>query len=66
MRLVILISLTVAAACPAHAQLFHAPRSPPPAAAALAAPPPPDPNAWWEGKLPAPPEAADPLGGRRM
>jgi hypothetical protein len=65
-RLVILISLTVAAACPAHAQLFHAPRSPPPAAAALAAPPPPDPNAWWEGKLPAPPEAADPLGGRRM
>lgn len=38
----------------------------------LAAPPPapdtlpqPDPKAWWEESWPAPPEALDPLGGRR-
>lgn len=39
----------------------------------LAAPPPPvpqtlpepDPKAWWDDKWPSPPEAADPLGGRR-
>lgn len=28
--------------------------------------PPPDPKSWWEDKRPKPPEAADPLGGRRV
>jgi hypothetical protein len=28
--------------------------------------PPPDAKAWWDEKRPAPPEAADPLGGRRL
>lgn len=27
--------------------------------------PPPDPKSWWDEKWPAPPEAADPLAGRR-
>ncbi len=27
--------------------------------------PPPDPKSWWDDKWPAPPEAADPLAGRR-
>ena len=62
-RLVILMSLAVAAAYPTHAQLFGARKPPPPAATPA---PPPDPNAWWTDKLPAPAEAADPLGGRRM
>jgi hypothetical protein len=42
------------------------------ALALLAAPPPapdilpqPDPKAWWDETWPAPPEALDPLGGRR-
>ena len=28
--------------------------------------PPPDPRAWWDDKRPLPPEAADPLGRRRL
>lgn len=28
--------------------------------------PPPDPKTWWEDKWPKPPEAADPLAGRRL
>jgi hypothetical protein len=28
--------------------------------------PPPDPKSWWDEKRPAPDEAADPLGGRRL
>jgi hypothetical protein len=28
--------------------------------------PPPDPQSWWDDKRPKPPEAADPLGGRRL
>lgn len=28
--------------------------------------PPPDPQSWWEAERPEPPEAADPLGGRRL
>jgi hypothetical protein len=38
----------------------------PPAQDALDAPwPAPDPRAWWDEPRPKPPEAADPLGGRR-
>lgn len=68
--------LILAAAAPVQAQLLRraAPAGPvaapppgtPPAEAEIWPFPPPDPNAWWEEKRPAPPEAADPLGGRRM
>lgn len=38
----------------------------PPQEAAIWPFPPPDPMSWWEDKRPAPPEAANPLGGRRL
>jgi hypothetical protein len=48
---------------PAAAQ----PRTPPPAPADDIWPwPPPDPREWWTEKRPTPPEAADPLAGRRV
>lgn len=73
----LILLLAVALATPASAQLF---RRAPPGQAPVAAPPanlppseaeiwpfpPPDPKAWWEDKRPKAPEAADPLGGRRL
>lgn len=38
----------------------------PPAEAEVWPFPPPDPKSWWDDKRPKPPEAADPLGGRRI
>jgi hypothetical protein len=51
-----------------------APRRPPPGAPADLGPaeaavwpyPAPDPKSWWDDERPKPPEAADPLGGRRL
>lgn len=44
-----------------------APPPPEPAPGALDAPwPTPDPKSWWEDARPRPPEAADPLAGRRV
>jgi hypothetical protein len=73
-RRLLLTLLMIALAGPAQAQLLRrAPLSPaqPPKGAAPAEAeiwpfPPPDPKAWWEDKRPVPPEAADPLGGRRQ
>jgi hypothetical protein len=69
----------VASACAgaAQAQLFRrpVPNDPPvaapppnlpPAEAEIWPYPPPDPKGWWEDKRPKPPEAADPLAGRRI
>jgi hypothetical protein len=56
-------------AAPAEAQFFARPRGSNPAANAPASGAelqPKDPQEWWEGKQPQPPEAADPLGGRRL
>jgi hypothetical protein len=70
-----LLSLLMLAslAAPAQAQfLFSRPKpvEPPPGLPPTAAEawpfPPPDPAAWWTEKRPTPPEAADPLGGRRL
>jgi hypothetical protein len=67
MRRLVLMSLLVAVAAPASAQPV---RPPPkdllPAEAEIWPFPPPDPKSWWEDKRPVPPEAADPLGGRRL
>jgi hypothetical protein len=54
-------------AAPAEAQppARPQPSGAPPAAAGGEAPV-VDPQAWWDAKLPAPPEAADPLGERRL
>ena len=75
-RLALIALLIAAAAAPAEAQLFRRPPpsgpvgapppGTPPAEAEIWPFPPPDPKAWWEDKRPIPPEAADPLGGRRM
>ncbi len=43
-----------------------APAGTPPAEAAIWPYPAPDPKSWWDDDWPKPPEAADPLGGRRM
>jgi hypothetical protein len=67
--------LILALAAPAEAQILRrAPAGPvkpppkrlPPAEAEIWPFPPPDPKSWWEDKRPVVPEAADPLGGRRM
>ena len=76
-RLALIALLALAAAAPpAQAQIFR--RAPPagpvrppppdlpPAEAEIWPFPPPDPKAWWDDKRPAPSEAADPLGGRRL
>jgi len=74
-RRLVLTLILLALAAPAEAQLLRrapaGPVKPPPkdlpAAEAEIWPfPPPDPKSWWEEKRPQPPEAADPLGGRRM
>ena len=67
MRRLVLSLLLIAAAGPALAQPVRAPPKGLPAAEADIWPfPPPDPKTWWEDKRPVPPEAADPLGGRRL
>ena len=75
MRRLALILLMTAAAGAADAQLFRRapagpvaapPKGTPPAAAEIWPFPPPDPKDWWEDKRPVAPEAADPLGGRRL
>ncbi|MFI4963809.1 MAG: hypothetical protein ACHP9T_00440 [Caulobacterales bacterium] len=67
MRRLILAALLIAAAGAAGAQPVRPPpKDLPPAQADIWPFPPPDPRAWWDEKRPAPPDAADPLGGRRM
>jgi hypothetical protein len=60
-------------ASPAGAQLLRRaapaagpPPGTPPGEAEIWPFPPPDPKGWWEDKRPKPPEAADPLGGRKL
>jgi hypothetical protein len=75
-RLAVIALLIAAAAPPAQAQIFRRappsgpvaapPPGTPPADAEIWPFPPPDPKAWWDDKRPVPPEAADPLGDRRM
>lgn len=78
MRRILLLALA-ACACAggAHAQLFRrvVPNSPPvaaappglaPAEADIWPYPEPDPKTWWTDNWPRIPEAADPLGGRRL
>lgn len=63
----VLTALLIGAAGAAQAQpVREPPRGLPPAEAEIWPFPPPDPKAWWEEKRPAVPEAADPLGGRRL
>ena len=77
-RLAALLALGLVAlvAAPAQAQFLRrappagpiAPPPPgaPPAEAEIWPFPPPDPKTWWDEKRPPVPEAADPLGGRRL
>ena len=75
-RLVLTLLLLLAAAPPVQAQIFRRAPAPgpvrppppgtPPAEAEIWPFPPPDPKAWWDEKRPEAPEAADPLGGRRL
>jgi len=75
----ILLAALIASACAGvgHAQLLRRapagapPVAPPPpglpaAEAEIWPYPPPDPHSWWDEKRPDAPEAADPLGGRRL
>ncbi|MDB5424610.1 MAG: hypothetical protein JWQ29_2026, partial [Phenylobacterium sp.] len=75
-RLALTVLLIAALAGPADAQLLHRgpradppvrppPADLPPAAAEIWPFPAPDPKTWWDEAWPRPPEAADPLGGRR-
>ncbi|MDB5445582.1 MAG: hypothetical protein JWQ97_899 [Phenylobacterium sp.] len=72
---ILILLLIVGLAGPASAQLFRRPSATPlagpppgtpPAEAEIWPFPPPDPKAWWDDKWPKAPEAADPLGGRRL
>lgn len=71
MRTAILILAAAAAlASPAEAQFFARPKPAPPTPPTTDTEvwpfPPPDPQSWWDGERPKTPEAADPLGGRRL
>lgn len=69
MRIAILILAAAALAGPAQAQFFARPKpaEPPPMPGEQIWPfPPPDPQAWWDDPRPKPPEAANPLGDRRL
>lgn len=77
LRSALIAALALSAAGSAQAQIFRrapaadppvqaAPPNLPPAEAAIWPYPPPDPKAWWDDKWPGLPEAADPLGGRRI
>lgn len=62
-----LIAVPIAVSGAARAQpVKPAPRGLPPAEAEIWPFPPPDPQSWWTEKRPVAPEAADPLGGRRL
>ena len=71
-RAFLTLSLLLLAVEPAFGQLFRRPSAPAPPAGIPAADaevwpfPPPDPKSWWDDKRPAPPQAADPLAGRRL
>jgi hypothetical protein len=74
-RLALALLLIAAAGGPAQAERFRPARAGPVAAPPPGTPPveaeiwpfpPPDPKAWWEEKRPPVPEAADPLGRRRL
>jgi hypothetical protein len=69
-RTAILIIAAAALACPAQAQFFarQPPRAqaPPPGEEESWPFPAPDPKSWWDDPRPKTPEAADPLGGRRL
>jgi hypothetical protein len=71
-RSAILILLLAALAAPANAQFLARPAAagPPPGTSPYEAEiwpyPPPDPKTWWTEPRPKPPEAADPLGRRRL
>jgi len=68
-RTAILILAAAALASSAQAQFFarQRPAEPPPSAEEQIWPfPTPDPQSWWDEDRPNPPEAADPLGDRRL
>jgi hypothetical protein len=75
-RFLLVVLVAAAMAAPAQAQFFarrvpSGPVPPPPEGtpeheAAIWPFPPPDPKTWWDDNWPKPPEAADPLGGRRL
>ncbi|MEO8113490.1 MAG: hypothetical protein ABI655_03845, partial [Phenylobacterium sp.] len=56
----------IAALAAAQVPYSGPPPGTPPAEAAIWPFPPPDPKAWWDETWPKPPEAADPLGGRKL
>ena len=70
----LILAAVTALAGPAEAQIFARPRAgpsgappgTPPAEAEIWPFPPPDPQSWWDEKRPVAPEAADPLGERRL
>jgi len=66
----LLAALALSAPAPALAQLrvlkSTAPKTLPPVEAEIWPYPPPDPQSWWDDPRPMAPEAADPLGGRRL
>lgn len=64
----ILLAALIISACAGASRAQTPPRgaTPPPAEAGAWPYPPPDPQSWWDDKWPQPPEAADPLGGRRL
>jgi hypothetical protein len=73
--LALLIAAAVASPAPAQVSPFRrtppqvigeAPPGTPPAEAAIWPYPAPDPKSWWDDEWPKPPEAADPLGGRKL
>lgn len=64
-RRALILLLLAAAGASAAQPVKPPPKGLPPAEAEIWPFPPPDPKAWWEDKRPLPPEAADPLGGRR-
>lgn len=66
---IVALILALAAAAQAAPRRTGPPGAPAdlsPADAAVWPWPPPDPKSWWDDDRPKPPEAADPLGGRRL
>lgn len=73
LRALLAVLIAAGLAAPAEAQLLKRksreigpPAGTPPFEAATWPFPAPDPKSWWDDKRPKPPEAADPLGGRRI
>jgi hypothetical protein len=65
-RLFLIVALIAVAGAAAAQPVKPPPKGLPPAEAEIWPFPPPDPKGWWEDKRPLPPEAADPLGTRRL